>query len=101
MASTVFYAMTVQMRQQALRDMPLAATSVPVLYLPGPEPTIVSPLDFSQTSQLIRSAYTATRAYMETLTVDGPGLYRRNTTAALLTPTGGAAHSSPSNLHLG
>lgn len=77
LADTVVYAMAVQMREQALRDMPIAARSVPVLYLPGPRPRMVSPLDFRQTSALMSEGYVAARSFLDTVTVDGPGLYRR------------------------
>ncbi len=76
MAGTIFYAITVQMRQQALRDMPIAGRDVPVLYLPGPPPSMVSPLDFSQTPALVRGAYRSSRAFLDTVSVNGPGLYR-------------------------
>jgi NTE family protein len=70
------YSMTLQMRAQAQRDMPLAAREVPVLYLPGPPPIRVSPLDFSRSPELIRGAYAATRSFLDTIAIDGPGLYR-------------------------
>jgi NTE family protein len=72
----LFYSMTLQMRAQAQRDMPLAAQRVPVLYLPGPAPMRVNPLDFSRTPALIRGGYTATRRFLDTVAIDGPGLYR-------------------------
>lgn len=76
-ASTVFFSMMVQMRQQAQRDMPVAAEKVPVLYLPGPPPARFSPLDFSHTPTLVRDAYTNAKPFLDSVTVDGPGLYRR------------------------
>lgn len=76
MAETLFYAMTVQTRQLVLRDLPVAARSVPVLYLPGSAPVLVSPLDFSHTASLMRDGYASARSYLSTLHVDGPGLYR-------------------------
>lgn len=81
MPRTIFYAMLVQMRQQALRDMPLAAKTVPVLYLPGADPMMTSPLDFStdHTQVLMKSAYDRSRVFLETVTIDGPGLYRSAT----------------------
>lgn len=76
MVETVFYSMMVQMRQQVLRELPIAAASVPVIYLPGPAPVILSPLDFNSTPTLIRESYNTARAFLDTLTIDGPGLYR-------------------------
>jgi NTE family protein len=48
---------------------------VPVIYLHGPEPHPVSPLDFRQTGTLIESAYEAARSFLTDLDVTGPGLY--------------------------
>jgi NTE family protein len=78
MPRTIFYAMLVQMRQQALRDMPLAAETVPVIYLPGADPMMTSPLDFStgHTQVLMKSAYDRARGFLETVEIAGPGLYR-------------------------
>lgn len=92
MASTLFYAMTIQMRQQLLRDLPTAARSVPVLYLPGPTPQTISMLDFSKTRVLIRSAYCAARAFLDTTHVDGPGLYRATSDSSRTVTAIGADH---------
>jgi NTE family protein len=78
----LFYSMTLQMRAQAQRDMPVAAQQVPVLYLPGPVPIRVNPLDFSHTPELIRGGYTATRRFLDAVEIDGPGLYRTQVEAA-------------------
>ena len=48
---------------------------VPVVYLHGPEPLRISPLDFRQTGPLIETAYEAARSFLDRLHVDGPGLY--------------------------
>lgn len=72
----LYYSMTVQTRQQAQRDMPIAAATVPVVYLPGPAPVRVSPLDFGRTTSLVRDGYESSRAFLATLDVDGPGMYR-------------------------
>ena len=74
-AEVLFYTATVTMRAQAVLDAPLAAAEVPVIYLHGPEPHPVSPLDFRQTSLLIETAYEAARAFLAGLDVTGPGLY--------------------------
>jgi NTE family protein len=88
MASTIYYAMMVQTRQQVLRELPIAAASVPVLYLPGPAPVMISPLDFTHTPTLVKSAYDAARAFLDTLRVAGPGLYRNErSTPTNLTPS--------------
>ncbi len=77
LAETVLYAMTIQTRQQVLRDLPLASASVPTLYLPGPAPVVVSPLDFASSGALITDAYRTARRFLEQVEVDGPGLYRQ------------------------
>lgn len=71
----LFYTVLISMRVQAQLEAPLAATRVPVVYLPGPEIHRVSPLDFDHTSMLMEGAYAASRAFLASLTVDGPGLY--------------------------
>jgi NTE family protein len=48
---------------------------VPVIYLHGPEPHPVSPLDFRRTGALIEAAYEAARSFLHDLRVTGPGLY--------------------------
>jgi NTE family protein len=48
---------------------------VPVVYLHGPEPQTVSPLDFRHTGALIEASYEAARSFLTDLQVTGPGLY--------------------------
>lgn len=74
--SALLYSMRVSMGLQAHRDLPVAASEVPVLYLPGPRPEVLSPLDFSHSPRLIRAGYEAARAFLDTVVVSGPGLYR-------------------------
>ena len=74
--STALWAMTTQLRQQVLRDLPMAAEKVPVLYLPGASPLMISPLDFGHTQQLMLEAYRESRAFLETASVSGAGLYQ-------------------------
>ena len=54
---------------------PATIAEVPVIYLHGPEPHPVSPLDFRQTNLLIETSYEAARAFLADLEVTGPGLY--------------------------
>jgi len=75
MAEVLFYTAMVTMRTQAVFEAPLVAAEVPVIYLHGPEPHPVSPLDFRQTGTLIESAYEAARSFLTDLDVTGPGLY--------------------------
>jgi NTE family protein len=75
MAEVLFYTVTVTMRTQAILEAPLVAADVPVVYLHGPEPLRVSPLDFRHTGALIETAYEAARAFLDELDVTGPGLY--------------------------
>ncbi len=74
-AELLFYTFTVTMRTQAIFEAPQAAARVPVVYLHGPEPHPISPLDFRQTGTLIESAYRAARAFLADLRITGPGLY--------------------------
>jgi NTE family protein len=46
-----------------------------VLYLPGPAIHWVSPLEFTHTATLIEGAYGAARSFLETVEIDGTGLY--------------------------
>jgi NTE family protein len=74
-AEVLFYTALVTMRSQAVFEAPLVAADVPVVYLHGPEPHRVSPLDFRQTGVLIEAAYEAARSFLSDLHVTGPGLY--------------------------
>ncbi|TNC22343.1 patatin-like phospholipase family protein [Amycolatopsis alkalitolerans] len=74
-AEVLMYTAMISMRNQAVLEAPLAAAEVPVVYLPGPVPVRMSPLDFSHTAELDKSAYGAALAYLDDLLVAGPGLY--------------------------
>lgn len=74
-AEVLFYTVMVTMRAQAVLEAPLIAGQVPVVYLHGPEPHRISPLDFRQTGTLIETAYEAARSFLDELHVTGPGLY--------------------------
>ena len=74
-AEVLLYTAMVTMRSQAVLEAPLVAADVPVIYLPGPEPQRVSPLDFHHTGTLIEGAYAAARSFLDDLKVAGPGLY--------------------------
>ena len=74
-AEVLFYTAMVTMRAQAVLEAPLVAAGVPVVYLHGPEPHPVSPLDFRHTGTLIEAAYEAARSFLAGLRVTGPGLY--------------------------
>jgi NTE family protein len=74
-AEILFYTVTVTMRTQAIFEAPLAAADVPVVYLHGPEPHPISPLDFRYTGTLVESAYRAARSFLDGLRITGPGLY--------------------------
>jgi hypothetical protein len=60
---------------QAALEAPLAAASVPVIYLPGPAIQRVSPLEFGHTDILIEGGYQAARSFLKDLDITGPGLY--------------------------
>jgi NTE family protein len=74
-AEVLLYTLTVTTRSQAALEAPLIAADVPVIYLPGPQPQPVSPLDFRHTGMLIEAAYDAARSFLGDLRVTGPGLY--------------------------
>jgi NTE family protein len=74
-AEVLLYTAMVTMRSQAVLEAPLVAADAPVVYLPGPEPHPVSPLDFRHTGLLIEGAYEAARSFLDDLDVTGPGLY--------------------------
>jgi NTE family protein len=75
-ADIVLYTALVTMRSQAVAEAALVAETLPVVYLPGPSPKLVSPLDFTHTTTLIEDAYTYARHFLEELRLaDGPGLY--------------------------
>jgi NTE family protein len=74
-AEVLFYTVMVTMRSQAVLEAPLVAIDVPVVYLHGPEPHRISPLDFRQTGTLIEAAYEAARTFLDGLHISGPGLY--------------------------
>jgi NTE family protein len=74
-AEVLFYTALVTMRTQPAFEAPLVAADVPVVYLHGPEPLRVSPLDFRHTAMLIEAAYEAARSFLGDLDVTGPGLY--------------------------
>jgi NTE family protein len=71
------FASLVAARSQGTRELPIAAEQIPVVYLPGPAPRLLSPLDFRRTGQLIAEAYDCAEAFLSDLHVEGPGLYRR------------------------
>ena len=74
-AEVLFYTVMVTMRTQAILEAPLVASDMPVVYLHGPEPFRISPLDFRHTGTLIETAYEAARAFLDELDITGPGLY--------------------------
>ncbi|WP_409495766.1 patatin-like phospholipase family protein [Amycolatopsis sp. cmx-11-12] len=74
-AEVMMFTAMISMRNQAVLEAPIAAAEVPVVYVPGPKPVRVSPLDFSHTTTLTAQAYEAAKTYLGELRVDGPGLY--------------------------
>ncbi|MFD8500315.1 patatin-like phospholipase family protein [Amycolatopsis sp. NPDC059657] len=74
-AEVMMFTAMISMRNQAVLEAPVAAASVPVVYLPGPAPMRLSPLDFSHTEELSEQAYQSARTFLEQIAVNGPGLY--------------------------
>ncbi|MDI5976185.1 patatin-like phospholipase family protein [Amycolatopsis magusensis] len=75
LAEVVMFTAMISMRNQAVLEAPLAATEVPVVYLPGPPPVRVSPLDFRRTAEFTALAYESAKKHLSGLSVHGPGLY--------------------------
>lgn len=74
-AEVLVYAALVTMRNQVVFDAPLVAEDMPVVYVGGPDVTIMSLLDFSHTPILIEAAYESARSFLADLQITGPGLY--------------------------
>jgi NTE family protein len=74
-AEIVLFTAMVSMRTQAVYEAPLVAQKVPVVYLPGPVPRPMSPLDFSHSNELIEASYEVARRFLTSLEITGPGLY--------------------------
>ncbi|MFI5593838.1 patatin-like phospholipase family protein [Amycolatopsis sp. NPDC051758] len=74
-AEVMMFTAMISMRNQAVLEAPVAAAQVPVVYLPGPAPARVNPLDFGHTEALAEEAYTAAREFLDVISVSGPGLY--------------------------
>jgi NTE family protein len=75
LVEVLLYTGLVTMRAQAVLEAPLVAATVPVVYLPGPDPRPMSTLDFDHTAELIEASYEAARSFLEHLDITGPGLY--------------------------
>ncbi|MBW8172513.1 patatin-like phospholipase family protein [Ornithinimicrobium sp. Arc0846-15] len=65
----------VQQHQQIETALAGVVDDVPVVYLNTPAGRQVSPLDFDQSEDLMRDALAVTRAQLQSLRIDGPGLY--------------------------
>ncbi|WP_326947295.1 patatin-like phospholipase family protein [Amycolatopsis sp. NBC_01307] len=74
-AEVMMFTAMISMRNQAVLEAPLAASQVPVVYLPGPAPARVNPLDFGHTDALATEAYDAAREFLDGISVSGAGLY--------------------------
>jgi NTE family protein len=74
-AEVLLYTGLVTMRAQAVLEAPSAAATIPVVYLPGPEPRPMSTLDFDHTPELIEASYEVARSFLQHLDIGGPGLY--------------------------
>jgi NTE family protein len=75
LAEVLLYTGLVTMRAQAVLQAPLVAETVPVVYIPGPEPLPISTLDFDHTPELIERSYEVARSFLEQVDITGPGLY--------------------------
>jgi NTE family protein len=87
LAETLMFWATLGMRNQGRLEAELASARLPVLYLPGPPVLAMTPLDFGHTTELIEGAYASSTAFLDTVTVRGPGLYGQpDTIVAAITP---------------
>jgi NTE family protein len=75
LAEALLFTAMVTMRTQSALEAPLAASRVPVVYLPGPAIHRLSPLEFGHTAMLIEGGYEAARPFLASLEIAGPGLY--------------------------
>jgi NTE family protein len=75
LAETLLFWTTLGMRNQAVLEATIAATDVPILYLPGPPVQAVRPLDFGHTASLIEDSYQASAEFLDEVRVGGTGLY--------------------------
>lgn len=75
LVEVLMYTALLTMRAQAVLEAPLVAATLPVVYLPGPDPRPMSTLDFDHTAELIETSYEAARSFLEHLNITGPGLY--------------------------
>lgn len=74
-ADILLYTAMVAMRAQSVLEAPVVAAEIPVVYLPGPAPKLMSPLDFTYTAELIEASYVTARSFLDLLRITGPGLY--------------------------
>lgn len=74
-AEALLFTAMVTTRTQSALEAPLAASQVPVVYLPGPPMHRASPLEFDHTALLIDGGYQASMTFLENLDITGPGLY--------------------------
>jgi NTE family protein len=75
LVEVLLYTALVTMRSQAVLEAPLVAATLPVVYLPGPEPRPMSTLDFDHSAELIDASYETAQSFLEHLDITGPGLY--------------------------
>lgn len=74
-ADILLFTALVTMHSQTLAEAALIGEQLPVVYLPGPAPKLVSPLDFTHTAELIEDAYATSRRFLDELRITGAGLY--------------------------
>ena len=75
LVEVLMYTALVMMRAQAVLEAPLVAATLPVVYLPGPDPLPISTLDFGHTPELIEASYQTAQSFLEGVDITGPGLY--------------------------
>ena len=72
----MLYVLTLMLRHQAVGVLPLLlGYRHTVLYLPTPCPLPIAPHDFSQGAHLVEAGYVRAKAFLEGLSLDGPGIY--------------------------
>src|SRR5256885_13575378 len=72
----MLYVLSLMLRHQAVGALPLfLGYKHTVIYLPTPCPLPVAPHDFSNGARLVGSGYVTAKAFLETLRLEGAGIY--------------------------
>jgi NTE family protein len=70
LAEAMYFAATAAARQQTTSAIAALPPDVSILYLPGPAPIAVSPLNFIHTLRFIETGYAAARTFLDSRSID-------------------------------